>query len=110
MNLVGCPSSLPASWECLGNCLLGPTADIEDATLDGLDLSGLDLSDAHAEDTSFDNANLSGASLTNADVQDTEFGGANLTNTDLTGDPRGMPLVITLRHLALRRRSHCRHC
>ena len=51
IDLVGCPAGLPDDWSCQANMLLGPTADLTDLDLSGLDLSTTSLVDATFKNT-----------------------------------------------------------
>ena len=102
---VNCPLLLPQDWTCIGNVLLGPTASLSSVTLDNLNLSGVDLSDAILDDVRGVNleqcpsalpsewycinknlvgpgADLSGLNLTGMDFSN-ELKGVKLTNTNL---------------------------
>ena len=74
IDLVGCPSALPADWQCIdintnsGYVLVGPTADLSNTDLSGADLSGADLSGANLSGAWLIRANLSGADLSGADL------------------------------------------
>lgn len=84
IDLLGCPDTLPAGWQCLdlpqtGNTLVGP-----EANLSGLDLSSADLSGVDLNGADLSGANLSGADLSNADLSDANLDSANLTGANLT--------------------------
>ena len=70
INLQGCPAVLPTNWQCVQNNLVGPYADLSNASLSNANLRNADLS----------NADLSGADLSFADMR-----GADLSNADLSG-------------------------
>ena len=103
---VDCPLLLPQDWTCMGNVLLGPNAILSYATLDNLNLSGVDLSDAILDGVRGVNleqcpsalpsewycinknlvgpgANLQSANLTGMDLSNLNLSGVELTNTNL---------------------------
>ena len=49
INLEGCPTQLPYDWQCLGDDLVGPSANLNYADLAGADLSYTDLSTVYFE-------------------------------------------------------------
>ena len=101
------PTKLPSGWTLLGGFLLGPTADLTDATLTNLDLDGVNL--AHATLTGVSGrgltgtpqlpeswviragallgptADLTGVNLSGSDLTGVDLSGANLTDVGLQG-------------------------
>ena len=73
-SIVGTPASLPSPWSIVGGFLVGPTASLSFAHLDGLDLSGATL----------DHASLTGASLVGTDLTARDLTGATLSSANLT--------------------------
>lgn len=77
-NLVECPASLPAEWNCINRNLLGPNALVfAPCTLAGTDLSGLNLSSSY-----FHGCDLSGANLASANASYTSFHGCDFTGAN----------------------------
>ncbi|HXA33587.1 MAG TPA: pentapeptide repeat-containing protein, partial [Acidimicrobiales bacterium] len=101
------PTQLPSGWTLLGGLLLGPSANLTDATLAGLDLGGVNL--AHATLTGVSGrdltgspqlpaswvlragsllgptANLVGVNLSGSDLTGVNLSGANLASVGLQG-------------------------
>lgn len=82
LGITGCPASLPDGWVCselgdYGMSLFGPGAD-----LGGLDLAGVDFSEAsNLNDVSFEGSDLTGASFGDGTTFDwVDFAGADLSN------------------------------
>jgi uncharacterized protein YjbI with pentapeptide repeats len=71
----------------LGACADSPAPGVEwrRCLLDGIDLSGRDLTGATMRDTSFARASMVGTKLTGVDASDARFSFADLSNADLTG-------------------------
>jgi uncharacterized protein YjbI with pentapeptide repeats len=71
----------------LGACADSPAPGVEwrRCLLDGIDLSGRDLTGATMRDTSFARASMVGAKLIGVDASDARFSFADLSNADLTG-------------------------
>jgi len=71
----------------LGACADSPVPGVEwrRCLLDGVDLSGRDLTGATMRDTSFARASMVGTKLTGVDASDARFSFADLSNADLTG-------------------------
>ena len=101
INLLECPSYLPADWMCENNNLVGPLARLQEADLSGAyltgatlhdadlryaDLSGADLIDAFLYNADLIGANLSNADLTNADLSYADLSDANLSGADHLSD------------------------
>jgi len=85
-GVTGPPASLPANWTLLGGYLLGPKANLIYASLDGYDLSGLDLAGVYSYYSSFTSANFDGADLAGATFNDgTNLTGATFSGADLSG-------------------------
>ena len=83
INLEGCPAQLPDEWQCVGDNLVGPFANLYGADLTGADLSDADLSDADLRYADLSAANLTGATLMNVNLANTNLTGATLENADL---------------------------
>lgn len=85
-DITGTPASLPVHWNLIGGYLLGPKADLVNASLVGYNLSGLDLAGAYSYYTSFRNANFDGTDLAGATFNDgTDLTGATFTGANLSG-------------------------
>jgi uncharacterized protein YjbI with pentapeptide repeats len=79
-STVGVPASLPAGWEDVNDYILGPTANLTYALLDGQDLAGYDLDQANLSSADLAKANLSGTDLAQASLAGVQSGG-------ITGTP-----------------------
>jgi uncharacterized protein YjbI with pentapeptide repeats len=97
-GIQGTPLALPVGWQLIEGCLVGPGANLQDASLQSSDLRGVDLSGANLYAADLSDTDLTGANLTNADL-----GGANLHEADLTdvtltnvisGLTHGTPLAL----------------
>ena len=112
VNLVDCPDALPLQWECIGNHLVGPKANLDGALLSGLDLEGVELhtttlmnteavglvscpeslpsqwhcvgDDLVGPTASLQGADLSGANLSTFNLEGVDFSQANLTGVNWT--------------------------
>jgi len=87
-GLSGTPTSLPTDWVSVGGYFVGPTTNLADQDLNGLDLrgdvlAGADLSRAGLTDTDLEITNLTGADLAGTTLSATAFNEANLTDTNL---------------------------
>lgn len=82
-NLSGVPEALPGSWVLVSGHLIGPTAQVLNADLSGVDLSALDLTEVNFGGTDLSGASLAGTKLTGATMYRTNLGGADLTGADL---------------------------
>ncbi|HUB40515.1 MAG TPA: pentapeptide repeat-containing protein [Streptosporangiaceae bacterium] len=80
-NTVGVPASLPSGWEDVDSYILGPTANLTYAILNGQDLAGYDLDQANLTSASLTKANLSGTDLAQATLAEVESGGITGTPT-----------------------------
>jgi uncharacterized protein YjbI with pentapeptide repeats len=75
-NLAACPAGLQSPpFTCTNGSILGPST-----TMDGMDFTGMDLSDRD-----FKRASMRGAILVNADLSDSHMHGVDFTDADLTG-------------------------
>jgi uncharacterized protein YjbI with pentapeptide repeats len=83
--LTGTPSSLPAHWVLRYRMLIGPSADLPDASLTGANLVGIDLAGANLPGAHLASANLTGANLSKADLIDADLDKANLTRATIAG-------------------------
>jgi uncharacterized protein YjbI with pentapeptide repeats len=83
-GINGTPSSLPFGWTLTGGYLVGPGADLVQASLANANLTGADLSGANLT-----SSNLSSVNLTNADLTGANMAGANLNGATLTGVTSG---------------------
>lgn len=88
-NTVGVPASLPAGWEDVNDYILGPTANLTYALLNGQDLAGYDLDQANLSSADLAHANLSGTDLAQATLVGVQSGG--ITGTPLI--PAGWQLI-----------------
>ena len=77
-GVIGTPSILPTNWSLAGGYLLGPTANLTND-----DLSGVNVA----------NADLAGAYLTGANLSGTGLGSANLSGL-ITGGVTGTPSTL----------------
>ena len=99
-DITSPPAALPANWQVLDGYLVGPGADLKQASLPGVNLAGADLdgtsfaianltsanlTDANLSNGSVTNANLTGARLDNANLNNTDAQGTNLTKASLSG-------------------------
>ncbi|HXC53317.1 MAG TPA: pentapeptide repeat-containing protein, partial [Candidatus Limnocylindrales bacterium] len=66
-DLVGCPATLPTTWQCREHLLAGPTARLSGGIFSAFDLSGTDLTDAYVPSAQFIGANLAEITLAGAD-------------------------------------------
>ncbi|MGO8958907.1 MAG: pentapeptide repeat-containing protein [Streptosporangiaceae bacterium] len=74
-NTVGVPASLPPGWADVNDYIVGPTADLSYALLNGQDLAGLDLDQAGLAGADLAGANLTGTDLANAGLTGVQSGG-----------------------------------
>lgn len=93
-GITGTPVNLPTRWSLIGGYLVGPGADLAQASLtntnlSGADLSGADLASADLSQTDLTTANLTGVDLSNAVITDADVTDANLTSATLTGVTSG---------------------
>lgn len=99
-SIVGDPSSLPSNWIVEQGYLVGPVANLKNASLRGADLSasmlhkadftGADLTDvdftgSELRGARFDNSNLTRTIFADSDLQWAQFVSSTLTGTDLSG-------------------------
>lgn len=66
---AGTPAALPPHFFLVSGYLVGPTADLFQANLQGDDLRGYDLSDVNFETADLSGANLDDTNLTGADLR-----------------------------------------
>jgi uncharacterized protein YjbI with pentapeptide repeats len=79
-SIVGTPTALPSSWRLLNGYLIGPSADLRNA-----DLTGLDLRWVAVESMQISGANFTNARVGNADFRTSDLSGVLFKNTDLVG-------------------------
>jgi uncharacterized protein YjbI with pentapeptide repeats len=90
---VTCPTALPTAWVCLDGYLVGPTANLDaasltDANLTGVNLTGADLRTASLHDANLTDAVLTGTNLTgDANLGDATLNGVISTGCGITGSP-----------------------
>jgi uncharacterized protein YjbI with pentapeptide repeats len=82
-GVTGTPASLPANWNAVGGCLVGPDADLSNGNLSGANLSGQDLTNAFFEKTNLTGANLTGANLDQAYLLSVNLANANISGANL---------------------------
>lgn len=101
-GIVGLPTGLPSGWRLVRGYMLGPTTNLVDANLAGLNLGSLNLS--HANLVGVTSGQISGApglpagwslvdgylvgaqaNLTNANLSNADLGGTDLDGTKLSG-------------------------
>lgn len=63
-SVTGVPASLPTHWHLHGGYLIGPGANLAQADLAGMDLTGYDMSDTDLYGATLTNTVLAGATLT----------------------------------------------
>ena len=78
-GIIGTPSAVPSGWSLIAGYLVGPGANLTNATLTNATLTNANLTNANLTNATLTNANLTNANLTNA----------NLTNATLTGVSSG---------------------
>lgn len=116
-TLAGSPAAMPSGWSVTVGYLVGPTANLANATLTGANLDGVDLSKATMSNivsahvngvpiklpTGWTLANgtlfgpgavVTGADLTGADLSTAAMRG--IVSGDLTGTPSALPLNWTV--------------
>jgi uncharacterized protein YjbI with pentapeptide repeats len=74
-SLTGEPAALPANWTMLGGYLLGPTANLYQADLSGLNFGDADLEQASLQDAKLANVNLGTADMSQANLDGVTSGG-----------------------------------
>jgi len=82
-QITGTPARFPANWSLAGGYLIGPYDNLENASLAGVSLSGVDLENAMINQADLSGADLANADLTNAQLGASDLSGANLTDADL---------------------------
>ncbi len=83
------PITLPSDWNIINGYLIGPKANLSDAQLSDIDLtgfnlSGTDLNGADLSGTNLSKVNLQGANLQGANLSETTLAGADFTGADLS--------------------------
>jgi uncharacterized protein YjbI with pentapeptide repeats len=94
-GITGTPV-LPAGWSVTRGYLVGPSADLSDAQLIGVDLSGRDLSGVVLS-----RARLVSVDLTSANLTSAVLDSAVVTDSTITGSVLGLQGVHLLRTAAL---------
>lgn len=84
-RVVGHPLRMPTNWRVVGGHLIGPGADLRNATLTRANLAGANLRLARLTGSHLASANLIGADLTGTDLTRADISGADLTNATLFG-------------------------
>ena len=89
-GVTGTPAALPTDWQLAGSYLLGPEANLANASLagvnlDGVNVSGADLTGADLSGSTLSRANLEGTLLTNANLASADLTNARLANSDIDG-------------------------
>jgi uncharacterized protein YjbI with pentapeptide repeats len=84
-GLIGMPANLPSPWLIVGGYLVGPSAELGLAHLDGLDLTKATLDHATLTSASLVGANLSGLDLTGVELSSATLTDANLAGVNLDG-------------------------
>lgn len=79
-GITGVPAALPKNWELVKGYLVGPEANLLQASLAGLNLNDADLAAAD-----FYGADLTGATLSGADLDGAQLIGAKLKGANLSG-------------------------
>jgi uncharacterized protein YjbI with pentapeptide repeats len=74
-SLTGKPASLPANWTVVGGYLFGPTANLFQANLSGLNFGNADLQQANLQDAKLADVNLGTADLSQATLDGVTSGG-----------------------------------
>ncbi len=83
-GISGIPAALPASWSLVQGYLVGPFDFLQNASLAGANLTGLDLFSTNLTGADLTSANLTSANLTRAVLQHANLASATLTETNLT--------------------------
>ena len=76
-SLVGQPASLPANWSATAGYLFGPTANLANADLTGVNFGHADLEQAYLNDAKLANADLNVADMQDAVLDGVTSGGVN---------------------------------
>lgn len=93
-GIVGVPKNIPTNWRLIEGFILGPSANLNDANLSGVDLRNVNLTGASLLNVNFTGADLRGAIFTGANIDNSNFTGAKLLNVvtgNLVGTPTGLP-------------------
>jgi uncharacterized protein YjbI with pentapeptide repeats len=87
-DIIECPATLPQDWVCIAGNLLGPYVDasgaqLADADLQGLVITGAELNDANLASANLRNISGVSARLFNSVLTGADLRGANLNQADL---------------------------
>ena len=93
-GLVGTPATGIPGFDLIAGYLVGPTANLQGAQLAGVDLHGLDFTNASLISADLTGAGLEFANLTNVDLRAAHVHGADLGDAVMTS-ARGCSLVGT---------------
>ena len=87
--ITGTPSALPSGWSLVSGYLVGPQANLRDASLVDAGLAGADLFEADMTSADLTGANLTGANLDDANLTNVTWSNTACpdgTNSDADGD------------------------
>ncbi|MDF7825873.1 pentapeptide repeat-containing protein [Pontiellaceae bacterium B12227] len=84
-RIIGIPAALPPDWQLLNGYLVGPTANLNDALLGGVDLSSADLTGVNIKNADLSGAILSNVNFSGATDMRADFSGADLYGANLDG-------------------------
>ena len=109
-TLKGTPSVLPSDWNMIQGHLVGPKADLNGTSFEGVDfrnqnIDGIYFAAAHFLNSDFSDMDLSNTTITSAIFVNTKFDGTKLGNNDLhmvcaagvIGTPDSLPANWKLR-------------
>ncbi len=82
-QITGTPASFPANWSLASGYLLGPYANLDNASLAGVSMAGADLENAMITQADLSGADLANADLANAELEGSDLSGADLADADL---------------------------
>lgn len=83
-QIATAPATLPVAWKFWKGFLVGPGANLDQAGLSFIDLSGIDLDGASLRGTDFSYANFSGMDLSGVAFSFCDFKGADMTNVTVS--------------------------